>query len=79
MNDQQTATAILALEECIEQYIAECRGRVDGFVERHFSLQETIALQNSIPNSIGSQVPPPFLILMPWSIAKAQGGRQGAR
>jgi len=34
-----------ALEECIEQYIAECRGRVDGFVERHFSLQETIALQ----------------------------------
>ena len=45
MNDQQTAAAILALEECIEQYIAECRGRVDGFVERHFSLQETIALQ----------------------------------
>jgi hypothetical protein len=45
MNDQQTATAILALEECIEQYIAECRRRVDGFVERHFSLQETIALQ----------------------------------
>lgn len=45
MNDQQTATAILGLEECIEQYIAECRSRVDGFVERHFSLQETIALQ----------------------------------
>ncbi len=45
MNDQQTAAAILALEECIEQYIAECRSRVDGFVERHFSLQETIALQ----------------------------------
>jgi hypothetical protein len=45
MNDQQTATAILALEECIEQYIAECRGRVEGFVERHFSLEETIALQ----------------------------------
>jgi hypothetical protein len=45
MNDQQTATAILALEECIDQYIAECRGRVDGFVERHFSLHETIALQ----------------------------------
>lgn len=45
MSNQQTATAILALEECIEQYIAECRGRVDGFVKRHFSLQETIALQ----------------------------------
>ncbi len=45
MNDHQTATAILGLEECIEQYIAECRSRVDGFVQRHFSLQETIALQ----------------------------------
>ena len=45
MNDQQTTTAILGLEECIEQYVAECRSRVDGFVERHFSLQETIALQ----------------------------------
>ena len=45
MDDQQTATVMLALEECVEQYIAECRGRVDGFVERHFSLQETIALQ----------------------------------
>jgi len=45
MNDQQTASAILAIEECIEQYIAECRSRVDGFVDRHFSLQETIALQ----------------------------------
>ena len=45
MNDQQTTTAMLGLEECIEQYIAECRSRVDGFVQRHFSLQETIALQ----------------------------------
>lgn len=45
MNDHQTATAILALEECIEQYIADCRSRVNGFVGRHFSLQETIALQ----------------------------------
>ena len=45
MNNQQTASTILALEECIEQYIADCRSRVDGFVDRHFSLQETIALQ----------------------------------
>jgi len=45
MNDQQTTTAILGLEECIEQYIVGCRSRVDGFVQRHFSLQETIALQ----------------------------------
>ena len=45
MNDLQTASAILALEECIEQYVADCRARVDGFVEGHFSLQETVALQ----------------------------------
>lgn len=45
MNDQQTTTAMFSLEECLEQYIADCRSRVDGFVERHFSLQETIALQ----------------------------------
>lgn len=45
MNDQQATTAILGVEECIEQYIAGCRSRVDDFVQRHFSLQETIALQ----------------------------------
>jgi hypothetical protein len=45
MNDQQTTTAMFCLEECLEQYIADCRSRVDGFVERYFSLQETIALQ----------------------------------
>lgn len=45
MNEQQTATALLGLEECIEQYIADCRARVDGFVAAHFSLQETVAFQ----------------------------------
>jgi hypothetical protein len=45
VNHQQTASTILALEECIEQYVADCRSRVDGFVAGHFSLQETIALQ----------------------------------
>lgn len=45
MNDLQTASAIVALEECIEQYVADCRARVDGFVDGHFSLQETVALQ----------------------------------
>lgn len=45
MNDQQIAIVLLGLEECIEQYIAECRGRVDGFVDGHFSLQETVAFQ----------------------------------
>jgi len=45
VNVHHTATAIAALEDCIDRYIAECHGRVDGFVARHFSLQETIALQ----------------------------------
>lgn len=45
MNDQQIAATILTLEECIEQYLADCRSRVGRFVEGHFSLQETIALQ----------------------------------
>ncbi len=45
MNDQQTVAMILGLEECIEQYIVDCRSRVDVFVERHFSLEETLALQ----------------------------------
>lgn len=45
MNDQQAAIALLGLEECIEEYIAGCRARVDGFVEGHFSLRETVAFQ----------------------------------
>ena len=46
MNAQNVhATAIAALEDCIDRYIAECHSRVDGFVDRHFSLQETLALQ----------------------------------
>ena len=45
MNDQQAALAILSLEECVEQYVEDCRNRVDSFVERHYSIQETIALQ----------------------------------
>jgi hypothetical protein len=45
MNDQQAAIAILSLEECVDQYVTDCRNRVDSFVERHYSIQETIALQ----------------------------------
>lgn len=45
MNDQQAALAILSLEECVEQYVADCRNRVDSFVERHYSIQETLAFQ----------------------------------
>ena len=45
MTVQETATAMAALEDCIDRYVADCHARVDGFVERHFSLQETLALQ----------------------------------
>lgn len=45
MNDAQTTATILAIEECIDQYIADCHSRVDSFVNGHFSLQETVTLQ----------------------------------
>lgn len=45
MNDPQAAITILNLEECIDQYVADCRRRVDGFVARHYSIQETLAFQ----------------------------------
>lgn len=45
MTEPKIAAAMTALEDCIDRYIAECHGRVDGFVARHFTLQETVALQ----------------------------------
>ena len=45
MTAHDAATAISAIEDGVDRYIAECHARVDGFVERHFSLQETITLQ----------------------------------
>ncbi|MBH0183189.1 MAG: hypothetical protein HP490_16355 [Nitrospira sp.] len=45
MNDQHAAMTILSLEECVDQYIADCRRRVDSFVARHYSVQETLAWQ----------------------------------
>ncbi len=45
MTDLQAATAMAEIEDCIDRYIAGCHSRVDGFVARHFSLQETVALQ----------------------------------
>lgn len=45
MTAHHAAMAVAAIEDCIERYIADCHARVDGFVERHFSLQETLALQ----------------------------------
>ena len=37
--------ALLSLEDCLERYIAERRSRIEPFVDRHFSLQDTIAIQ----------------------------------
>lgn len=44
--DERKCTQILAaVEECIEQFIAERRSLVKKFVAEHFSLQETIMIQ----------------------------------
>ena len=40
-----TEQILLALEECIERYIAERRSRIRPFVDRQFSLEHTFALQ----------------------------------
>lgn len=40
-----TEQILVALEDCIERYVAERRSRVSPFVDRHFSLERTIALQ----------------------------------
>ncbi len=45
MNDKKSALVLAALDECLEKYIAERRLRVDGFIERHFSIKETIEIQ----------------------------------
>lgn len=40
-----TEQTLLALEDCIERYIADRRSRIEPFVDRHFSLRDTIAIQ----------------------------------
>ena len=40
-----TEQILLALEDCIERYVEERRSRIPPFVDRHFSLEHTIALQ----------------------------------
>ncbi|WII71397.1 hypothetical protein QJS83_13085 [Bdellovibrio sp. 22V] len=45
MTEQNKALALGALDECISQYCDERRQAVDTFIERHFSLQESIDLQ----------------------------------
>lgn len=47
--DQIKCTQILtAVDECIEQFIAERRSQVKKFVTEHFSLQKTISIQKRL-------------------------------
>lgn len=45
MEEQNLAAILGALDECIERYTEERKRRVDEFVNRHFSIQETIQIQ----------------------------------
>lgn len=40
-----TEQTISALEDCIDRYIEERRSRIEPFVDRHFSLHDTILIQ----------------------------------
>lgn len=40
-----TEQILLTLEDCIDRYIADRRSRIEPFVDRHFSLHDTIAIQ----------------------------------
>jgi hypothetical protein len=44
-SESSTLLALAGIEDCIDRYIGERRSRVDAFVERHFSLPDTFALQ----------------------------------
>jgi hypothetical protein len=44
-NEQSLAVIINAFDECIEKYIEDRRKRIDGFTDKHFSIQETLTLQ----------------------------------
>lgn len=37
--------ALAGMEDCIDRYITDRRSRIEPFVERHFSLRDTFALQ----------------------------------
>ncbi|WP_409479235.1 DUF6635 family protein [Pseudobdellovibrio sp. HCB154] len=45
MEERSLAPVLGALDECIEKYCEDRKKRVDGFIERHFSTQETIDIQ----------------------------------
>ncbi|WP_374078978.1 DUF6635 family protein [Bdellovibrio bacteriovorus] len=45
MEEQNLALILGALDECIEKYTEDRKKRVDDFIDRHFSIQETIEIQ----------------------------------
>lgn len=45
MEERNLAQVLGALDECIEKYTDDRKKRVDEFIERHFSIQETIDIQ----------------------------------
>jgi hypothetical protein len=45
ISSEPSTDSLLSLEECIDRYIADRRGRIGPFVDRHFSLQDTIVIQ----------------------------------
>lgn len=45
MEEQNLALVLGALDECIEKYTEDRKSRVDDFIDRHFSVQETLEIQ----------------------------------
>jgi hypothetical protein len=41
MDQKELALILAALDDCIGRYFNERRQRLNGFIERHFSLKET--------------------------------------
>lgn len=50
MEEQNLAAVLGALDQCIEKYTEDRKKRVDDFIDRHFSIKETIEIQKkSLP------------------------------
>lgn len=45
MEEQNLAAILGAVDQCIERYTEDRKKRVDGFIDRHFSIQETLEIQ----------------------------------
>lgn len=45
MEEQNLAAILGAIDQCIERYTEDRKKRVDDFIHRHFSIQETIEIQ----------------------------------